>query len=106
VGLTDKLKDLGKQAQGVVAEHKDDIQNALGSVGSVANEKTHGKYAEKITRVGDKLSHTVEKISGAPAGNGTEAEAGQSTAVAEPPAAEEPTEAAPTEPAGDGPEFE
>lgn len=64
MGFTDKLKDLRKQAQDAVAEHKDDLQNAVGAVGAAANEKTQGKYADKIAKVGGKVSATVEKLGG------------------------------------------
>jgi hypothetical protein len=62
MGLSDKLKDLRKQAETAVAEHRDQITDAVGTIGVAANERTKGKYAEKIAKAGDKLTATVDKI--------------------------------------------
>ncbi|HUY59642.1 MAG TPA: antitoxin [Solirubrobacteraceae bacterium] len=65
MGFGDKLKGLRDQAQQAVVENKDKIQGAVQSAGQVANTKTKGKYADKIAKVGDKVSGSVEKIAGA-----------------------------------------
>jgi MT0933-like antitoxin protein len=64
MGFGDKLKGLRDQAQQAVVENKDKIQGAVQSAGDVANTKTKGKYADKIAKVGDKVSGSVEKIAG------------------------------------------
>lgn len=64
MGFGDKLKGLRDQAQQAVVDNKDKIQGAVQSAGEVANTKTKGKYADKITKVGEKVSGSVEKIAG------------------------------------------
>lgn len=66
MGFGDKLKGLRDQAQQVVSENKDKIQDAVQVVGAAANEKTHGKYATKIAKVGEKVETRVEKIAARP----------------------------------------
>jgi len=65
MGFGDKLKGLREQAQQAVVENKDKIQGAVQTAGEVANTKTKGKYANKIAKVGEKVSGSVEKIAGA-----------------------------------------
>jgi|SRR5580704_4130974 hypothetical protein len=65
MGFGDKLKGLREQAQQAVVDNKDKIQGAVQTAGEVANTKTKGKYADKITKVGEKVSGSVEKIAGA-----------------------------------------
>ena len=67
MGFGDKLKGLRDQAQQAVAENKDKIQGAVQVVGDAANAKTHGKYATKIAKVGDRVEAGVDKFAAAPA---------------------------------------
>lgn len=62
MGFGDKLKGLREQAQQTVAENKDRIQGAVQVVGEAANTKTHGKYATKIAKVGEKVTTSVDKF--------------------------------------------
>ena len=62
MGFGDKLKGLKDQAQQAVAENKDKIQGAVQVVGEAANTKTHGKYATKIMKVGEKVESSVDKF--------------------------------------------
>jgi hypothetical protein len=62
MGLRDKLTDLRKQAQETVAEHKDEIQGAVETAGAAVDQKTHGKYSDKILKYGQKASNAVEKF--------------------------------------------
>jgi hypothetical protein len=110
MGFGDKLKELRDQAQIAVAENKDKIQGAVMTVGEAANTKTKGKYADKIAKVGEKVTSSVDKMGGASEG---EAGAGAETTAAETTAAETPVapEAAaqpttPATPAGSPPEFD
>ena len=64
MGLADKFKDLAKQAQDAVAEHKDQIHDAVESVGVAADQKTQGKYSDKIAKMGQKANEAVDKFSG------------------------------------------
>jgi MT0933-like antitoxin protein len=63
MGLRDKLTGLREQAQEAVAEHKEQIQGAVESAGAVVDQKTHGKYSDKIVKFGQKASDAVEKLS-------------------------------------------
>ena len=62
MGFGDKLKGLRDQAQQAVAENKDKIQGAVQVVGDAANTKTHGRYATKIAKVGEKVEKSVDKL--------------------------------------------
>jgi hypothetical protein len=62
MGFGDKIKDLRKQAQEAVAEHKEQIQNAVEVASVAANEKTQGKYAGKIAKFGEKATSAVDKF--------------------------------------------
>jgi hypothetical protein len=64
MGLSDKFKNLAKQAQDAVAEHSDKLHGAVESVGVAVNEKTQGKYASHIAKVGEKTSSAIDKIGG------------------------------------------
>jgi len=64
MGLGDKFKDLAKQAQGAVAEHKDQISGAVDRASVVADQRTHGKYTDKISKAGQKAGRVVEKLGG------------------------------------------
>lgn len=64
MGFGDKFKDLAKQAQVTVAEHKEQITAAVDRATVVADQRTGGKYADKIAKVGQKAGHVVEKLSG------------------------------------------
>jgi hypothetical protein len=68
MGLGDKLKDLRKQAQDAVVEHKDQIQDAVGQAGATVDKKTHGKYADKIAKVEQKATAVVDKLADEEAG--------------------------------------
>jgi hypothetical protein len=87
MGLGDKFKDLAKQAQGAVAEHKDQITEAVDRASVVADKRTRGKYTDKIAKAGQKAERAVQKLGGSDQEAGDEPPApGQATAAdAEPP---------------------
>ena len=62
MGLRDKLTNLREQAQEAVAEHKDQIQGAMESAGAAVDQKTHGKYTDKIAEYGKKASDAVGRF--------------------------------------------
>jgi hypothetical protein len=62
MGLGDKFKDLKKQAQEAVVEHRDQIQDAVGVVGAAADRKTKGRYTQKIGKFGEKATEVVDKV--------------------------------------------
>jgi hypothetical protein len=83
MGLRDKLTDLREQAQQAVAEHKDEIQGAVESAGAAVDQKTHGKYTDKISKYGQKATSAVERF-GNQASDGPSS--GESGAAPTPPA--------------------
>ena len=58
----DRLKDLAKLAEGAVADHKDQIQGAVKKAGAVADERTGGKYREKIEKATSKTETLMSKL--------------------------------------------
>ena len=73
MGLGDKFKDLKKQAQDAVVEHRDQIQDAVGVVGVAADRKTKGRYTQRIAKFGQKASEAVEKVAEEQPGRGARA---------------------------------
>jgi hypothetical protein len=112
MGLTDRFKELAKQAQDAVAEHADKLHEAVDAAGVAANEKTQGKHASFIQKVGDKTSEAINKMAGtgesapdseADAAAGAEASGAPTAATAEPTAtAGGPTATSPKPPVEDG----
>ncbi len=84
MGFGDKFKDLKKQAQKSVAEHRDQIDDAVGVVGMTVDKKTKGRHTQRIAKFGQKTSQAVDKFA-------DEEQAQTSTTPA-------PTTSAPTEP--------
>jgi hypothetical protein len=74
VGLSDKFKNLAKQAQDTVAANADKLHEAVDTVGVAVNEKTQGKYASKIAKVGEKTSSAIDKIGGTEAADTSSAD--------------------------------
>jgi MT0933-like antitoxin protein len=62
MGLGDKFKNLTKQAQDAVAEHKDEIHDAVDRVSAAADQQTRGKYTAKIAKAGQKAGEAVDKF--------------------------------------------
>ena len=66
MGLSDKFKNMAKQAQESVAANADKLHDAVENVGVAVNEQTGGKYARHIQKVGDKASGAIDKVGGQP----------------------------------------
>ncbi len=64
MGLGDKVKNLAKQAQDAVAEHKDQIHGAVDAVSVAADRRTKGKYTDKISKAGKKAGDAVDRLGG------------------------------------------
>jgi hypothetical protein len=62
MGLGDKFKDLAKQAQDSVAEHKEQLQGAVEAASVAANRKTKGRHTDKIARMGQKASDALDRL--------------------------------------------
>jgi hypothetical protein len=78
MGFRDRFNDLAKQAKDAVAEHQEQIHDAVEHVSVAADEKTHGKYTAKIAKVGEKAGAAVDRLGG----DGGEPEADEQTAGA------------------------
>ena len=74
MGLGDKLKELKKQAQESVAEHSEQIHDAMGVAAAAVDKKTHGKHTAKIAKFGQKAVDKVDQFTEG-AGQGGEAPA-------------------------------
>jgi hypothetical protein len=86
MGFGDKFKDLAKQAQEAVAERKDQITEAVDRASVAADQRTGGKYSERIAKAGQKATGVVEKIAGDSAAGGEAPAPGASAAGGEAPA--------------------
>ena len=84
MGFGDKLKDLKKQAQESVAEHKDQLHDALDTASVAVDRKTHGKHTARIAKFGQKASDALDKLGGDEPPQTAEATAEPRAAGAEP----------------------
>lgn len=57
MGLFDKAGDLAKQ-------HEDKIEGAIEKVGDVIDEKTGGKYADKVDQAQQAANDQLNKLTG------------------------------------------
>jgi MT0933-like antitoxin protein len=64
MGLGDKFKNIAKQAQDAVGEHKDQLHDAVDAVGVAADRKTRGKHTDKIAKFGQKAGDAIDKMGG------------------------------------------
>ncbi len=88
MGLTDRLKDLKTKAVDATAERSDKIHEAVEKVATTADERTGGKYHDRIQKAGAKAAGLVDSVAAGseqqPAGaaedaphDGAQAEAGE-----------------------------
>lgn len=68
MGFLDKLRktaeDVEDKASELVSEHSDKIHGGIEKAADFADEKTKGKYAEKIDKVEQAASDLVDKVAG------------------------------------------
>ena len=62
MGLMDRLKDLTKKAEGVVVEHKEQIQQTVVKAGAAVDARTDGKYHEQIQKAEAKTGAAIDKL--------------------------------------------
>jgi hypothetical protein len=62
MGISDRLKDLKTKATDAAAEHSDKLHEAVDKVATVADQRTGGKYSERIQKVGAKADGLVETL--------------------------------------------
>jgi hypothetical protein len=96
MALTDRLKGLRSKAEDAVVERKDQIHDAVQKAGEVADQRTGGKYHEKIEKAGSKALGLVDSLEG-------EAPTSAPGEPATPTAGEQATPTPPAEPPADPP---
>jgi hypothetical protein len=64
MGLTDRLKDLKGKAEDAVAEHSEQIRGAVEKTATAADQRTGGKYHERIQQAGAKADNLVRSVGG------------------------------------------
>jgi DNA-binding protein H-NS len=62
MGISDRLKDLKTKATDAAAEHSDKLHEAVDRVATVADQRTGGKYTERIQKVGAKADGLVGSL--------------------------------------------
>ncbi|MGO9321320.1 MAG: antitoxin [Solirubrobacteraceae bacterium] len=96
MGIADRLKDLKTKAVDATAERSDKIHEAVEKVASTADERTGGKYHDRIQKAGAKAGSLVDGLTGSEQQPGADSAAGAPADAAE---GSEPVEAAGSEPA-------
>ena len=84
MNFADKLKGAAQQAKEAVAEHKEQVEQALDKAADLADKQTGGKYHDKIEKAESKADEYVQKLK-PENGGGTAGQAG-ADAAAQPPA--------------------
>ena len=64
MGLGDRFKDLAGRAQDTVAEHKEQLHDAVDAASVAADRRTGGKYSAKIAKIGQKAGDAVNRAAG------------------------------------------
>jgi hypothetical protein len=64
MNFLDKLKGLGDKAEDLAADHKDEVQGAIDKAGNFVDDKTGGKYHDKIEDAEAKADDFVEGLDG------------------------------------------
>jgi len=62
MGISDRFKELRTKAEAAAAEHSDQIHAAVEKVATTADERTKGKYTEKIQQAGSKATGIVDGL--------------------------------------------
>jgi MT0933-like antitoxin protein len=62
MGLFDKFKKAKDKAGDLVDKHDDKIRSGIDKAADFADDKTKGKYSEKIDKGADSAKNAVEKL--------------------------------------------
>jgi hypothetical protein len=62
MGLRDRLKNLTKKAEDTAAEHTNQIHQAVQKVEAAADQRTGGKYHDKIEKAGAKADAMADRL--------------------------------------------
>jgi hypothetical protein len=100
MGISDRLKDLKTKATDAAAEHSDKLHEAVDRVATVADQRTGGKYSERIQKVGAKADGLVETLASTDAA--AQGEGGQAPEEQVPGEGESRAPDAPASAAGEG----
>jgi hypothetical protein len=89
MGLLDTVKGWfggGKaKVQGTVSTHADSIKGGIDKAGNVVDEKTHGKYTDKVTAAQDKGKGIVDGLAGTKPSGGPETDGPETNGSTDPP---------------------
>ena len=66
MGIADRLKDLSDRAKDTAVEHRYEIQQAVDRAGALVDERTAGKYHDKIAAAGDRATAYVDGLAPEP----------------------------------------
>ncbi len=77
MGLSDRLREAAKKAEEAASERKGQIREAVQKAGASADQRTGGKYHDRIEKATAKADSVVDRIKDpdAPATDGSEARA-------------------------------
>jgi TRAP-type C4-dicarboxylate transport system substrate-binding protein len=78
MGIADRLKDLKTKAVDATAERSDKIHEAVEKVASTADERTGGKYHERIQNASAKAGSLVDGLKNSDLQAGAQSEEGAS----------------------------
>ena len=62
MSFLDKAKDAAAKAKSLAADNTDKIESGLDKAGTFVDDKTGGKYSDKIGSVKDKASDALGKL--------------------------------------------
>ncbi len=62
MALSDRFKDIRSKAEDAVLERKDQIEQAVQKAGDLADQRTGGKYHDKIEKAGGKALGYVDSL--------------------------------------------
>ncbi|MGH2889095.1 MAG: MFS transporter [Solirubrobacteraceae bacterium] len=100
MGFGDRFKGIAQQAKGKAADNREKIQGAVDAASAAANQKTHGKYADRLMKVSQKTGSALDKLA-----DGAEADTG-ATSGPESGTAARPDEPQSSSPTGEPPRFD
>lgn len=84
MGIADRLNELKSKAVDATVEHSDKIQEAVEKVASTADQRTGGKYHERLEQAGAKAGSLLDSLKGAPEDRVAENADGATAAPGEP----------------------
>jgi hypothetical protein len=64
MALLDSLKNLFKQGESQVSQHKDQAHDAVQKAGDEVDKRTGGKYGDKVDTAQQKADDAIDKMGG------------------------------------------